>query len=211
LNNRKLILFDYDGVIVDSMNFNLKVVSSVLENMGFSDFPTVEFCREAECISFEAWARKIGVDESLMDEYVSGVHDRVIAGAPSLPLFNGMDKLLLSLCLENDLGVITANSSEAARNFLSHHGIAECFSYIVGCDTRGPKSEKISKIIEESGCSLENAFFIGDAGTDVQQGRLAGVKTIAVTWGFQGRSRLEIERPDFIVDSIEDLNQILCS
>lgn len=71
MNCRKLILFDYDGVLVDSMPFNLKVVSAVLERMGFTDFPTAEFCRNAKCISFEAWARKIGVPESRMSEYIN--------------------------------------------------------------------------------------------------------------------------------------------
>lgn len=35
------------------------------------------------------------------------------------------------------------------------------------------------------GYSLDKVFYIGDAGTDVQQGKAAGVKTIVVTWGFQ--------------------------
>ena len=208
MNNRKLILFDYDGVIVDSMLLNLEVVSSVLEKLGYYDFPTIEFCRDAECISFEAWARKIGVREDQLPEYIRGIHEGVVLGAPNLLLFDGMRELLRSLSEQYVLGVITASTSEAARKFFNHHGIDNCFSYVVGGEEGGSKSVKISKIVEETESQVESVFYVGDAGTDVQQGKLAGVKTIAVTWGFQGKSRLDREKPDFIVDSVSELAQI---
>ena len=191
------------------MPFNLKVVSTVLERMGFTDFPTIDFCRNAECISFEAWARKIGVPESRISEYINSIHEGVTSGAHSLPIFDGVSEFLKIFSIQNDLGVITASASEAANNFLMHHGIRECFCFVAGGEMVGSKSEKIFSMRNECACSAENIYFVGDAGTDIQQGKLAGVKTIAVTWGFQGRSRLEMEKPDFIVDNIQELSDIL--
>jgi len=43
----------------------------------------------------------------------------------------------------------------------------------------------------------------------VRQGRLAGVRTVAVTWGFQERELLEQEAPDFVINNPKDLLKIV--
>lgn len=50
---------------------------------------------------------------------------------------------------------------------------------------------------------------IGDAISDLREGRAAEVKTIAVTWGFQDRSLLANEEPTHLVDQPEELLRLL--
>jgi phosphoglycolate phosphatase len=211
MGKRKLILFDYDGVLVDSMPFNIKVVSSVLENMGYQKFPTSEFCSEAECISFESWAHHIGMLESELPVYIKAIHEGVLAGAPSLPLFEGISAMVLKLASQHTLGLITASNSLAAKAFLTCHEIEHCFDHLVGGEASGTKCDKILEILKKYNYGKKDVYYIGDAGTDVQQGKLAGVNTVAVTWGFQSRTRLEKEEPDLIVDSPDELKDLLCS
>ena len=208
LDSKCLILFDYDGVLVDSLPFNLSVVAEVLSLLGYKDFPSVDYCKIADCISLEEWARRIDMAETHLEPFVSQTHQHFTAGAPGLPLFEGVLQLLESLSAEHQLGVITGNISSAAREFLSKHGVAHHFSEIVGVETLGTKSEKISKFAARLGYPLDRVFYVGDAGTDVQQGKAAGVRTVAVTWGFQGRERLLREAPDHLVDSVAELGNI---
>ena len=203
-----LILFDYDGVLVDSMPFNLQVVSEVLSRLGYTEFPTIEYCRNADCISLEEWARRIDMADVHLAEFVSEAHQRFAAGAADLPLFTGILELLTALNREHKLALITANVSSAARAFLARHGIDQHFFEIVGVETKGSKADKIRKCIADGGYSLEQVYYVGDTGTDVQQGKAAGVKTVAVTWGFQGRDRLAKENPDYLIDSMDELSEI---
>ncbi len=207
-DSKCLVLFDYDGVLVNSLSHNLKVVEEVLAELGYSDFPTVQYCRDAACISFEEWGRRIGMQEAHFEPFLAGVHQRCSEGAAGLPLFDGVRELLEALSAEHVLGVITANVVTAASAFLAKHGVAQFFAEIVGVETPGNKASKILRLAATLGFPLERVYYVGDAGTDVQQGREAGVKTVSVTWGFQGRARLEQERPDYLVDTVTELANI---
>jgi phosphoglycolate phosphatase-like HAD superfamily hydrolase len=55
----------------------------------------------------------------------------------------------------------------------------------------------------------EETFMIGDAISDIRQGKRAGVRTIAAAWGFQRRDFLLAEAPDFMADEPADLLEIL--
>lgn len=45
-----------------------------------------------------------------------------------------------------------------------------------------------------------DVFLVGDSLVDIETARRAGMKSVAVTWGFQGREFLAAERPDFLID-----------
>lgn len=45
--------------------------------------------------------------------------------------------------------------------------------------------------------------------SDIRHGKAAGVRTVAVTWGYQKRHTLEQEKPDFVVDSPDELLNVL--
>ena len=184
-DSKCLILFDYDGVLVDSLPYNLKVVAEVLVGLGYREFPTVAYCESAECISLEEWGKRIGMSDEHVGPFVEQSHQRMTSGAAGLALFDGMLESLESLSAEHELGVITANTASAAIAFLSRHGAASLFSEIIGADTAGAKSVKILKIAADLGYPLERVYYVGDAGTDIQQGHAAGVKTIGVTWVFR--------------------------
>mmetsp|Transcript_117683 Transcript_117683/g.305391 ORF Transcript_117683/g.305391 Transcript_117683/m.305391 type:complete len:241 (+) Transcript_117683:73-795(+) len=50
---------------------------------------------------------------------------------------------------------------------------------------------------------------VGDTVVDIEEGRNAGVHTVAVLTGTQGREKLEAARPDFVVPSVADLLGLL--
>lgn len=50
-----------------------------------------------------------------------------------------------------------------------------------------------------------DVYFVTDTAGDVIEGNRAEVKTIAVTWGFHDRERLEKAKPDIIVNTPEEL------
>jgi phosphoglycolate phosphatase len=55
----------------------------------------------------------------------------------------------------------------------------------------------------------KEAYMVGDARSDIREGRAAGVRTVAVAWGYQPRESLVAEEPDFVADRPEDLPAIL--
>ena len=57
--------------------------------------------------------------------------------------------------------------------------------------------------------SPDEVTYVGDSNVDMQTGLNAGVKTIGVTWGFRDRAELEAYHPFAVVDTIEELKDLL--
>ena len=66
--------------------------------------------------------------------------------------------------------------------------------------TSAVEPSHLEKIIRELGISPKEAGFVGDRTADVEAGRKAGMRTVAVSWGDQRREELQEAEPDFLLD-----------
>jgi phosphoglycolate phosphatase len=120
-----------------------------------------------------------------------------------------MPEVLRQIAKESIVVVNTFNLQEEVLEVLSAHGVEDCVSLIFdGADPR-PKSERIRWALEHFQVDRKEAYMVGDARSDIREGRAAGVRTVAVTWGYQPREALVAEEPDFVADRPEDLPAIL--
>ena len=71
------------------------------------------------------------------------------------------------------------------------------------------KSEGIGKLIERNNFKKEETIFIGDSNHEIEEGKRAGTKTGAVTWGFSTEERLKALNPDYIIRNLDDLKSII--
>ena len=51
--------------------------------------------------------------------------------------------------------------------------------------------------------------YVGDAAVDVAAARAAGIAAIGVTWGAVDRTVLEAAGPDAVVDTVEELREVV--
>lgn len=72
-----------------------------------------------------------------------------------------------------------------------------------------PDPSVLLEILEKFDVEPKEAIYIGDSEVDIETGKNANVKTIAVSWGFRNREFLESNSPDYLVDSVEELKEIL--
>jgi phosphoglycolate phosphatase len=88
---------------------------------------------------------------------------------------------------------------------LESFGFAPYFREIFGADFRFSKKEKIVYALEKYGIPGEQALYVGDTAGDIVEARAAGVRSVAVTWGWHNRERLAAAHPDFLIDTPEGL------
>ncbi len=69
-----------------------------------------------------------------------------------------------------------------------------------------PAPDQLLKICNEVNVKPENTLMVGDTELDILCGQNASAKTCAVSYGFRKIEDLTIHNPDFLVD---DLNEIL--
>lgn len=65
-------------------------------------------------------------------------------------------------------------------------------------------------IAEKFGVSPDDTYFVGDSEVDVITGKNAGMISVAVSWGLRERRVLEEASPDFIFDTRESLLRFFC-
>ena len=71
------------------------------------------------------------------------------------------------------------------------------------------KSEGLKEIIKKNNLNIEETVIIGDSNHEVEVGKEVGIKTIAVTWGFNTEEYLKSKNPDYLVHNIKELEEIL--
>jgi phosphoglycolate phosphatase len=71
------------------------------------------------------------------------------------------------------------------------------------------KKRKLSKILKRNGYKPSDAIYIGDEVRDVLACKAISLEVIAVTWGFETKSILEKSNPNYIVDSVDELSELL--
>lgn len=82
------------------------------------------------------------------------------------------------------------------------------FSTIIGGDTmpaKKPDPVGLHHILEQHGVPPEETLMIGDSLVDIETGKRAGVQTCGVTYGHAGRASLETAQPDWIIDDLSEL------
>ena len=112
------------------------------------------------------------------------------------------------------VGVVTSKGSRIARRTLEACGLAESLDYLVCGDEveRGkPDPEPVLRALEalELGSRPDQVVFVGDSPHDLRAGREAGTQTAAVGWGPIDRHVLEAEAPNFFLERMEDVLQIV--
>jgi len=71
------------------------------------------------------------------------------------------------------------------------------------------KTVSVSKLINKNNLDINNTFIVGDSNNEIIAGKKHGIKSVAVTWGFASEEKLRKLGPDFVVNSIKELEQII--
>ena len=203
---RNLLLFDFDGVLADSLDLYAEAVARCLLRIGTPIVKNREdYLALFEGNFYESMAAK-GVDLAAF----AGAAKEILPGLDydAMKPFDGLIPVLEALRKENLLVVISSNGFRTISRMLDLFGFDRFFEGILGSDFLFSKKEKIAHALAKYGIDRRRTFYIGDTTGDILEAREAGVRTVAVTWGWHSREKLVAARPDFLVDRPEDLLQV---
>jgi len=200
-----LIIFDYDGVLADTLDDLLQFGQEACDQLGVKHLVTKDDLSNLELMSFATYGRACEVPEHLIDQFVK-ISLNLFAEKESPPaIFDGLSEVIKHLSSKHKIAIVTTNTSQNVHTFLIKHGLDSLIHAVYGVDTPGSKAQKISMARERLVENGEAVFMIGDALSDIRAAKEAGVTSIAVTWGHQSLETLQHGEPDYVVHSPKTL------
>lgn len=203
---KNALIFDYDGVIVDSLTLFMKHFIYACKKEGFSTVSSKkEFLKLFEKNMYESMFN-LGMSRENILNIVYYMRDQLLKNQDKLNVFPGIKETLKRLSKNNILVVVTSNDTGVVKSFLKSKGV-DFFDEIFGSDKEASKTAKIKKI--KTLFDADDYFYVGDTVGDIVEGKKAGVKTVSVSWGWHPREKLLKAKPDFLIDHPSELLDVL--
>ena len=216
--NEKLILFDYDGTIVDSAKMIVKGAIEAFRLCGLPD-PDPKKVKEnigkplSEALKVYAPKGYNVNAEDISNAYKEWYIEQGKLGLQDEPIFPGMLELFRDLRKRNfKLGVATNKSRVALNNGLKKHCLTTYFDITLTTDELLPKPnpDMANKAMLITNLTKDSLVIVGDTVNDIGLGVNAGITSIGVSWGYNRIELLRNEGADFTVkDSKELFNTII--
>ena len=205
------VLFDFDGVICDSLDTAIEAFNSIRAEH-YPQLPEVE--GKEGMTEVYAGSLRTCLHKWLSPEDARRFFDlhsaHMSSVAHTLSTFPGIGHVLSSLGSQA-FSIVTSAYSEAVRAVLSSDPDYNdgALYEIAGRELRQPKTEKIQAILAGLGVSSEDAVYVGDLESDILYCRDVPIDIIAVGYGYHPSSYLADKSPTHLVDSVEGLGTLL--
>jgi len=191
--NKKLVMFDFDGVLVDTLLIGHKITEEVNRNISINEYKS---CFEGN-INTAIKNNKLNPHPKFFEQYDNYSREIKI---PDI-----LKEIIKKLAQEYILVIISSSETSSIKKILERENIFTCFNEILGNDINTSKIIKVKMILQKYNALSKHSLFITDTLGDILEAQSCEVKSIAVTWGFHDKKTLEKGNPLAIIDDPRDL------
>lgn len=210
----KGIILDLDGTIVDSREAYVEAANAAFAAIG-QEKVDIEIATEIprrleQNLSINNMIKTVNANKFL-DAYLKSYYK--VTAIKTKPIPN-VSETLKKLSQKAKLALVTMRHvpREKVIRELENFGLAKYFQLVVtALDTSQPKPspEALIRCAKQLGIQISECAVVGDSVADVRTGRNLGAKTVAVLSGIFTREELEMEKPNLILKSINELPDFL--
>jgi phosphoglycolate phosphatase len=208
------ILLDLDGTIVDSKEAYLEAARIALKAIGQRMINTEIVTEIPKRLELNLPINDLlkGSDaHEFLDVYLRTYYQVTPVKVKPLPKIS---ETLKKLSKRAKLALVTMRyvPKEKVCEELEKFGLAEYFQCVItALDTDDPKPspEALIKCAKQLDIQIRRCVVVGDSVADIRAGKNAGAKTVGVLSGIFSRNELEAEKPDLILESVNQLPDFL--
>jgi len=201
MDKKRVLIFDYDGTIVDSELLVFNAFNSVAEKYGLKKLKSLNELGNLYRKNVFQSILELGLKGRDLTGFFKDWRESYLKNYKRIKAFNGIKKVISTLAEGNKIIIISSNSTMAVRMSMDYLGIR--VHEVIGADKEISKVVKIKKIVDRY--PDFDYYYMGDTVGDVVESKKAGVNSVAVTWGFNSRKMLLDAEPDFIVNEPKGL------
>jgi phosphoglycolate phosphatase len=210
----KAVIFDYDGVIVDSLPAIINIYKIILKELNLEH--NSELIQDGEFYELD-WRDTLAklniVNEDDIKRTEEIFRENLVKFVPSIKLFPQIKEVIRELYKHYKLAIISNNKTNVIKEKLKEQNLLHYFNAVIGYDENKeikPHPFSITYCLDKLEVLPEETILIGDMDGDIKAAKSAGLnKVIGVVYGFHSRHRLNgadviVDKPEDILNVIED-------
>ena len=206
----KVIIFDFDGTLADTIDILLSITNRLSAEFGFKSATKEQI---AQLSNLNSWQilQYSGISIFKFPLLIRKLKAELHREIPNIQLFPGIKEVLLGLKKRGfQLGIITSNSRENVLGALEKNGLPDIFTFIYSGSTFG-KHKVINRWLKREHINVEEVVYVGDEIRDIDAAKKTGIKVIAVGWGFNSPQALAAHNPNFLIERPQELIEVMNS
>ncbi len=211
MTNKKeetFLIFDFDNTLADTLAVIIEIMKRLAKKEGFDQVTEkqIKLFREKGMIKA---CRQLKIPLKKLPSIIKIARKDFSQQIERFKLHDGIKELLISLKSKKfNLGILTSNSVANVQKFLNKNQI-NCFDFVYSENNIFGKARGLNNLVKKHKINKQKTFYIGDEIRDVQAAQRAGLKMIAVGWGFNTVKSLKEYKPDFLVNKPQEILRVL--
>lgn len=205
---KSVAIFDFDGTLADSLDvvideYNRLAPRYRVKPIDRADLPRLRALRGPAALrehQVSLWKLPF-----LVRSMRSALHTRAAELRPFAGIPDALHALEQAGCR---CSVLSTNSASNIQRFMRANQL-NMFEHVAGGASMFGKAGALKKLMKRAKLEPARVHYVGDEIRDVAAAKAAGVRSIAVSWGYAKRDALAALKPDHIVDTPQQLVELL--
>jgi len=213
----RTVIFDLDGTLADTSGDLIAAANACFRGLGHGDM--LDPMRDQSTAFHGGVAmlrlgfQRLGLDDGRVEEHVPRF--RQLYGE-NIDVFTTLYPGTIAaveglLGTGYKVGICTNKPADLAEELMDRLGVRGLFGSLIGADTlpvRKPDPAPFVAAVTQAGGAVERSLLVGDTETDRATARAAGVPSVLVTFGPDGRGVADLQ-PEALLDDYADLAKVV--
>ncbi len=200
------VLFDWDGVLLDSLEANIRVYNKILPKVGLKPLDRRQFLM-LQSPNWYLFYKRLGIPKRIWKKVDKEWLRLYTSEKPKL--HTDVKTVLRQLKkMGIRIGLVTNGEKSRVENEIDAFGLRRFLDEVVF--TKGIKEFKPSPLmliraLRELHSSAANAIYVGDSPEDILAAKAAGMRAVAISGGLSHEDRLRNERPSYVFTTLQEM------
>ena len=209
----KIVIFDFDGTIANTLPFSFQKFLEMAKLLQIDNLSDKQIIKEIRSKSYQELLRgsfkEVWLKLPFVINIIKNMQEELEKEMENIKFFPGVKKFLFDLKKEGyKLAIISSNKKENIDKFIKFNKL-DIFDFVHGKTDLFGKAVYLKKFLKDFNLEKSEVIYIGDEIRDVESCKKVGIKMIGVSWGLHTVEALKKNGVDYIVKKPLEILQII--